>query len=63
MGPFYEVNNLMSYFNPNLANAAAGGHPGALEFVGSGADSCNCRTPVPNHYKNLGPRLRERRTV
>ena len=24
MGPFYEVNNLMSYFNPNLANAAAG---------------------------------------
>jgi hypothetical protein len=57
MGPFYEVNNLMSYFNPNMANAAAGGHLGALEFVGNGSDSCNCRTPIPSHYKNLGPRV------
>ncbi|MGD0168064.1 MAG: TonB-dependent receptor [Gaiellaceae bacterium] len=57
MGPFYEVNNLMSYFNPTLANAAAGGHLGALMFVGNGADSCNCRTPVPSHSKNFGPRV------
>ena len=26
--PFYEVNNLMSFFDPNLPNPAAGGHPG-----------------------------------
>ena len=56
-GTFSEVNNLMSFFNPNLANPAAGGHLGALQFAGDGADSCHCRTPVNNHYKNLGPRV------
>src|SRR5262249_34089091 len=57
MGPFTEVNTIMSFFAPNLPNAAAGGHPGALNFVGSGATPCNCNTPVSTHYKNLGPRL------
>ena len=57
LGPFYEVNNLMSFFNPNLANPAAGGHLGALQFAGNGPDSCNCRTPVETHYKNFGPRV------
>ena len=56
-GPFYEVNNLMSFFNPSLANPAAGGHPGALQFAGDGTDGCHCRTPVDTHYKNFGPRL------
>ena len=56
-GPFYEVNNLMSFFNPNLANPAAGGHLGALQFAGNGADSCNCKDPVNTHYKNFGPRI------
>jgi hypothetical protein len=56
-GTFYEVNNLMSFFNPTLANPAAGGHPGALQFAGSGTDSCNCRNPVDTHYKNFGPRV------
>jgi Carboxypeptidase regulatory-like domain len=56
-GPFYEVNNLMSFFNPNLANPAASGHLGALQFAGSGTDGCNCRTPVATHYKNFGPRV------
>jgi hypothetical protein len=56
-GTFTEVNNLMSFFNPNLANAAAGGHPGALQFAGNGPDSCNCSTPVNNHPVNLGPRF------
>ena len=56
-GPFYEVNNLMSFFNPNLANPAAAGHSGALQFAGEGADSCHCRNPVNSHYKNFGPRL------
>src|SRR5581483_5142206 len=57
MGPFKEVNNLMSFFDPNLPNAAAGGHLGALNFVGSGPNHCNCDTPVSTHYKNFGPRL------
>jgi hypothetical protein len=56
-GPFYEVNNLMSFFNPTLPNPAAGGYLGALQFAGDGTDSCHCRTPVDSHYKNFGPRL------
>jgi outer membrane receptor protein involved in Fe transport len=56
-GTFTEVNDKMSFFNPNLANPAAGGHLGALQFVGNGTNSCNCSTPVENHYKNFGPRL------
>jgi hypothetical protein len=56
-GPFYEVNNLMSFFNPTLGNPAAGGHAGALQFAGDGTDSCHCRTPVSTHYKNFGPRI------
>jgi hypothetical protein len=56
-GPFYEVNNLMSFFNPTLANPAAGGYPGALQFAGNGTDSCHCSDPVNSHYKNFGPRV------
>jgi hypothetical protein len=56
-GPFYEVNNLMSFFNPTLANPAVGGAPGALQFAGNGTDSCHCSDPVNSHYKNFGPRL------
>jgi len=56
-GPFYEVNNLMSFFNPSLANPAAANHFGALQFAGDGTDSCHCRNPVDSHYKNFGPRL------
>jgi len=57
MGTFYEVNNVMSFFNPTLPNPAVGNYPGALEFAGSGTDSCNCQDPVDPHYKNFGPRL------
>jgi hypothetical protein len=57
MGPFTEVNNLMSFFDPSLPNPAVGGRPGALNFAGSGTNHCNCRTPVETHYKNFGPRL------
>jgi len=51
-----EVNNSMSFFNPNLANPITGIN-GALQFTGHGANTCNCSTPVDNYYKNLGPRL------
>jgi hypothetical protein len=57
MGPFTEVNNLMSFFDPNLANPAVGGRLGALNFAGSGNNHCNCSTPVDTHYKNFGPRI------
>jgi hypothetical protein len=55
--PFTEVNNIMSFFNPNLANPLAGNIPGALEFVGHGTDSCGCNTPVKQHNVNPGPRV------
>src|SRR5579863_941295 len=35
--PFTEVHNVMSFFNPALANPLAGGIPGALQFAGDGA--------------------------
>jgi hypothetical protein len=56
-GPFKEVANRMSFFNPLLPNPAAGGHLGALEFAGNGPDGCNCETPIRTHYLNLGPRV------
>ncbi|MGA2326704.1 MAG: TonB-dependent receptor [Bryobacteraceae bacterium] len=52
LSPFTEVNNLMSFFDPNLANSAAGGHLGALAFASS-----SFRTPAEAHYRNFGPRL------
>lgn len=54
--PFNEVHNVMSFFNPTLANPLAGGSPGALQFAGNGVDSCGCATPVKQHNLNLGPR-------
>ncbi len=56
-GPFTEVNNLMSFFNPKLPNPAVGGYPGALQFAGNRTNGCNCSTPVDTHYRNFGPRL------
>ena len=55
--PFTEVNNVMSFFNPTLANPLAGGIPGALQFAGNGTDSCHCSTPVKQHDINPGARI------
>ncbi|HUA62793.1 MAG TPA: TonB-dependent receptor [Verrucomicrobiae bacterium] len=55
--PFTEVANRMSFFNPALANPVAGGIPGALQFAGTGTDSCHCATPVQQHNVNPGPRI------
>ena len=54
--PFYEVENRVSYFIPNMTNPLIGA-PGALVFGGDGTDSCHCRTTVHPYYKNLGPRV------
>jgi len=55
--PFKEVANRMSFFNPLTPNPAAENHLGALQFAGSGPNSCNCSTPMRTHYLNLGPRV------
>jgi len=51
-----EVHNAGSFFNPNLPNPVTGAN-GALEFTGTGPNTCNCSTPVKNYKKNFGPRL------
>ncbi|HKN22386.1 MAG TPA: carboxypeptidase regulatory-like domain-containing protein [Terracidiphilus sp.] len=51
-----EVHNAEGFFNPTLANPLTGLN-GALQFTGSGTNTCNCSTPVKNYYKNWGPRL------
>ncbi len=55
--PFYEVKNRASFLNATLANPAVSDYPGALQFAGSGTDSCNCKTLVKTHYLTLGPRV------
>jgi hypothetical protein len=51
-----EVHDNMSFINLNLTNPVTG-TPGALQFAGTGTNTCNCRTPVNDYYKNIGPRL------
>lgn len=53
---FREVNDNMSFFNPNLPNPVTGLN-GALEYTGHGANTCNCDSPVHNYFKNIGPRI------
>jgi Carboxypeptidase regulatory-like domain/TonB dependent receptor len=57
MKPYTEVYDRWSFMNPNLPNPAVGGYPGAIQFAGSGQNSCNCRTPIETYYGALGPRL------
>lgn len=54
--PFKEAQNRWSFLNAVLINPATG-TPGALQFAGNGTDSCQCRTPVHEYLKNLGPRV------
>jgi Carboxypeptidase regulatory-like domain len=56
MPPFREAENRWAFLNPTATNPITGS-PGALEFAGSGSDSCSCTTPVNTYYKNLGPRV------
>ncbi len=53
---YREVKDRFSYFDPNKPNTLVGIN-GALAFGGSGANSCNCRTPTNDFLKNFGPRL------
>ena len=53
---YREAHNHMSFFNPKLTNPVTN-LPGAVEYAGTGANTCNCSTPVNNYYKNISPRL------
>jgi hypothetical protein len=41
--PYTEVYDRWSFMNPDLPNPAVSGYRGAIEFVGDGTNSCNCR--------------------
>lgn len=56
-GTYREVLDRQSYFNPTLANPAAGGAPGALQFYGNGPNSCHCSSTIDTYYTNFGPRI------
>ena len=57
MKPYTEVYDRWSFMNPDLPNPAVGGYRGAMQFVGDGENSCNCRTPIETYYGAIGPRL------
>jgi len=55
---YREEHDRMSYLNTTGSNALTG-TAGTIMFAGSAVagDSCNCRTPVNDYFKNFGPRL------
>jgi hypothetical protein len=57
MKPYTEVNDRWSFLDPKLPNPAVGGYPGAIVFAGTGANSCNCRTPIATYHGMIGPRV------
>jgi len=55
--PVYETLDRTSQVNPTLANPAAAGLPGALEFQGNGTGRDGRRSPQSTFMKSFGPRL------
>lgn len=56
--PYHEVQNRMSFFNPDLPNPVAIGAMGAIEYDGyKNQYYCQCHTRVKTYLGNLGPRL------
>ena len=51
MPPMREAENRFSFLNPTMSNPVTGS-AGALQFAGSGPDSCSCTTPMHTYYKN-----------
>jgi hypothetical protein len=54
--PVREVADNLSFFNPQITNPVSG-QPGALQYAGTGTDTCNCDTPIDTYWKNIGPRI------
>jgi hypothetical protein len=55
--PYREQYNRFSFLDPNLPNPEVGGFRGALQYGGSGTNTCNCSTTMRTHYKNFQPRV------
>lgn len=55
--PYREQYDRFSYLDPNLPNPAAGGFRGAIQYGGSGPNTCNCSTTIKTHLKNFQPRI------
>jgi len=53
----FEVNDILSSFDPNTPNPGAGGRLGALIFAGSGPGRIGRRRIADNWYRGFGPRL------
>jgi hypothetical protein len=54
--PYKEVDDRWSGFSPSLTNPVTG-TPGAIFYMGHGANTCNCDTTVKTWYKNVGPHV------
>jgi hypothetical protein len=52
-----EAHNIFTFFNPNGANSITG-NKGTLMFAGNGDPAlyCNCKSPSPIFWGNVGPR-------
>ncbi len=59
VSPSSEKHDVMSFFNPDGTNSAAGGRLGTLTFAGTrwGSASFGKRFPEDTFYKGFGPRL------
>ena len=64
LGVRYEINlapiygeDMISNFDPGVANSAADGRLGGLVFGGTGQGRTGSRTLAPNWYGGIGPRL------
>ena len=55
--PKTEAHDNISAFDPTIANPAAGGHLGAIAFLGNGAGRNGRTSFADTYYKNLGPRF------
>jgi hypothetical protein len=55
--PYREQYDRFSFLDPNLPNPEVGGFRGALQYGGSGPNTCNCSRTMRTHYKNFQPRL------
>jgi hypothetical protein len=53
-----EAHNIFTFFNPAGVNSITG-NLGTIDFAGNGnpAQYCNCKSPSPIFYGNIGPRI------
>ena len=57
-GAYHEVQNRMTFFNPDLPNPVALGAMGVIGYNGyRNQYACQCETRVKTYLGNLGPRL------